>query len=432
MPSRFSGENMSIKIIATDLDGTLMSPDHITVTENTVKTLQKAHDFGVKFAIATGRTLAVTNNVRAQVPFVDYIIYSNGAGVYDCNTDKVIYSDYMPKDIVEKIVNFLDKYPVYYEVYSGGVPCVQSDRAKYFKNNGLPDEFIDEYMQSVSQYDNLPEFVKNNDVEKINLYYFDGEYLAEIQDYLFSLDDIDCTSPVMGDIEMTFNGVNKGKALDGICSQFGIDKNEAMSFGDADNDIDMLQYCEYGFAMANGSEICKKNAKYQALSNAEDGVAVAVRQYVLSKIKPKLLVSACLLGENCKYSGGNNYNEAVAGLGERFEIIPVCPEVFGGMTVPREPCEITNGKVVSKIGEDCTAQYNDGAEKTLYIAGECNAVYALLKERSPSCGKNFIYDGTFSGRLVNGNGITADLLLKNGILVFGESEINKLLDEIAF
>ena len=168
------------------------------------------------------------------------------------------------------------------------------------------------------------------------------------------------------------------------------------------------------------------------LFRSEDGVAVAVRQYVLSKIKPKLLVSACLLGENCKYSGGNNYNEAVAGLGERFEIILVCPEVFGGLTVPREPCEILNCKVVSKTGEDCTAQYNDGAEKTLYIAGECNAVYALLKERSPSCGKNFVYDGTFSGRLVNGNGITADLLLKNGILVFGESEINKLLDEIAF
>lgn len=423
---------MSIKIIATDLDGTLMAPDHITVTEKTIKTLQKAHNYGVKFAIATGRTLAVTGNVRAQVPFVDYIIYSNGACVYDCNEEKVIYSNYMPKNLVEKIVDFLDKYPVYYEVYSGGVQHIQPDKAEYFENKGLPDEFLEEYMQSVISHKNLPEFAKNNDVEKINLYYFDGEYLDEIQKFLFSLDDIDCTSPVMGDIEMTFSGVNKGKALDGICTQFRIDKSEAMAFGDADNDIDMLQYCEYGFAMANGSEICKKNAKYRALSNAEDGVAVAVEQYVLSKIKPKLLVSACLLGENCKYSGGNNYNEAVVNLGEKFEIIPVCPEVFGGLTVPREPCEIVGGKVVSKNGEDCTLQYSDGAEKTLYIANECNAVYALLKERSPSCGKNFVYDGTFSGRLANGNGITADLLLKNGILVFGESEINKLLDEIDF
>lgn len=423
---------MSIKIIATDLDGTLMAPDHVTVTERTVKALERAHSLGVKFAIATGRTLVVTQNVRAQVPFVDYIIYSNGAGVYDCNTDKVIYSNYMPKDIVEDIVDFLDKYPVYYEVYSDGAQHVQMDKAKYFRNHGLPQEFLDEYMESVTAHENLCEFAKNHDIEKINLYYFEGEYLEEIRDYLYAIDDIDLTSPVMGDIEMTFKGVNKGKALDGICSQFCIDKSEAMAFGDSDNDIDMLQYCAYSFAMANGSEICKQNAEYQALSNADDGVADAVEKYVLSKIKPKLLVSACLLGENCKYNGGNNYNKAVIQLGERFEIIPVCPEVFGGLSVPREPCEIIDGKVVSKIGEDCTVQYHDGAEKTLYIAGECNAVYALLKERSPSCGKGFIYDGSFSSRLVNGNGVTADLLLKNGILVFGESEINKLLDEIDF
>lgn len=423
---------MNIKIIAADLDGTLMAPDHITVTERTVKALERAHSFGVRFAISTGRTLAVTKNVRAQVPFVDYIIYSNGAGVYECSSNEIIYSNYMPKDLVAKIVDFLDKYPVYYEVYSDGVQYVQADKAKYFKNHGLPQEFLDEYMKSVAEVKSLSSFAKNNDVEKINLYYFEGEYLNEIRDYLYSLDDIDCTSPVMGDIEMTFKGVNKGKALDGICRRLKIDKSEAMAFGDSDNDIDMLQYCEYGFAMENGSEICKNSAKYRALSNADDGVADAVEKYVLASIKPKLLVSACLLGENCKYNGGNNYNDNAVLLGEKFEIIPVCPEVFGGLETPRDPCEILNGKVISKSGRDCTAEYIDGAEKTLYVAGESNAVYALLKEKSPSCGKNYVYDGSFSKRLVCGNGITADLLMKNGILVFGESEINKLLDEINF
>ncbi len=423
---------MGIKIIATDLDGTLMAPDHITVTERTVRALEKAHSYGVRFAISTGRTLAVTENVRAQVPFVDYIIYSNGAGVYDCNSQKVIFSDFIPKDIVADIVDFLEKYPVYYEVYSGGAQHVQTDKAKYFINNGLPQEFIDEYMKSVTPHTSLSEFSKNNDIEKINLYYFEGEYLEEIRDYLYSIDDIDCTSPVMGDIEMTFKGVNKGKALDGICRKLQIDKSEAMAFGDSDNDIDMLQYCEYSFAMENGSDICKNNARFRALSNAEDGVAAAVEEYVLSKIKPRLLVSACLLGENCKYNGGNNYNEAVQKLGVKFDLVPVCPEVFGGLETPREPCEIIDGRVMTKSGQDCTAEYTDGAEKTLYIANECNAVYALLKEKSPSCGKSCIYDGTFSKRLVNGRGVTADLLLKNGVLVFGESEIKKLLDEIDF
>ena len=145
-------------------------------------------------------------------------------------------------------------------------------------------------------------------------------------------------------------------------------------------------------------------------------------------MKTKVIVSACLLGENCKYSGGNNYNPDVARLTDKFELIPVCPEVFGGLDPPRPPSEIVGDRVISKTGDDVTCQYHDGAEKTLYIARENNCPVALLKERSPSCGCSKIYDGTFSGTLVDGNGITAQLLLDNDIAVFGESNINKLID----
>ncbi|HIZ11812.1 MAG TPA: DUF523 domain-containing protein [Candidatus Eubacterium faecavium] len=180
--------------------------------------------------------------------------------------------------------------------------------------------------------------------------------------------------------------------------------------------------------MGNACEECREKAKYITFSNAQDGVAAAVEKYALGK-KPKLLVSACLLGKNCKYNGGNNKNADVIALKEHFDIVEVCPECFGGLKIPRVPNEIINGRAVSKNGEDFTKEYVDGAEKTLYIAQESGAVYALLKERSPSCGKGVIYDGTFSGRLVPGNGITADLLLKNGYRIFGESETDKLLDE---
>ena len=145
-------------------------------------------------------------------------------------------------------------------------------------------------------------------------------------------------------------------------------------------------------------------------------------------MKTKVIVSACLLGENCKYSGGNNYNPDVARLADKFELIPVCPEVFGGLDTPRPPSEIVGDRVISKTGDDVTCQYHDGAEKTLYIARENNCPVALLKERSPSCGCSKIYDGTFSGTLVDGNGITAQLLLDNDIAVFCESNINKLSD----
>lgn len=140
----------------------------------------------------------------------------------------------------------------------------------------------------------------------------------------------------------------------------------------------------------------------------------------------KILVSACLLGENCKYSGGNNKNEEVIKLGERHTLVPVCPECFAGLPIPRTPAEIRDGRVFNKLGEDITHAFMDGAEKTLYVAEESGCHIAVLKERSPSCGFGKIYDGTFTGNLTDGNGIAADLLYKNGITVLGESQLKRL------
>ncbi len=140
-----------------------------------------------------------------------------------------------------------------------------------------------------------------------------------------------------------------------------------------------------------------------------------------------ILVSACLLGENCKYDGNNNFNKNVLKLKEYFNIIPVCPEVFGGLPIPRTPSEVCGNRVVTSDGADVTAAFADGAERTLYIAQEKNCPAALLKERSPSCGCGRIYDGSFTSNLVDGNGITAELLIKNDIRVFGESQIDKLI-----
>ena len=147
----------------------------------------------------------------------------------------------------------------------------------------------------------------------------------------------------------------------------------------------------------------------------------------MTMTKPKLLVSACLLGENCKYSGGNNRNEQVRALERYFQLIPVCPECFGGLPIPREPSEIRDGCVVSKSGVDVTAAFADGAEKTLYIAEEENCGLALLKERSPSCGLGQVYDGTFTGTLTDGDGLCARLLVGRGLRVIGESQVEELL-----
>ena len=142
----------------------------------------------------------------------------------------------------------------------------------------------------------------------------------------------------------------------------------------------------------------------------------------------KILVSACLLGENCKYDGKNNYREAVARLSEHHELIPVCPEVLGGLPTPRVPAEICrdcegNVRVINSAGADVTEEYLCGAKKALRIAQENCCEFAVLKERSPSCGCGEIYDGTFSHRVVPGDGITAGILKEYGIKIIGESEI---------
>ncbi len=144
-------------------------------------------------------------------------------------------------------------------------------------------------------------------------------------------------------------------------------------------------------------------------------------------MKEKLLISACLLGENCKYSGGNNYCPAVEQLRKRFDLIPVCPERDGGLPTPRVPSERRSDRVVNKLGEDVTAQFRRGAELALHTALENGCRRALLKERSPSCGCGTIYDGSFTGTVITGDGVTAELLKQHNISILGESRIDELL-----
>lgn len=143
----------------------------------------------------------------------------------------------------------------------------------------------------------------------------------------------------------------------------------------------------------------------------------------------KLLISACLLGVNCRYNAEPKAlpDDILTRLLEQHTVIPVCPEQLGGLTTPREPSERQEQRVVMRSGRDVTAEYARGAQEALRLCKQFGCTAAVLKERSPSCGHGEIYDGTFTGTLTPGDGVTAQLLLENGIAVYGESEIDKLL-----
>lgn len=139
----------------------------------------------------------------------------------------------------------------------------------------------------------------------------------------------------------------------------------------------------------------------------------------------KIIVSACLLGHNCKYNGGNNRNQDIIDFVRNHEVLALCPELLGGLSTPRQPAEIQNGIVTNVAGESVDTPFRKGAQAALEIAIREKAELAILQPRSPSCGCKQIYDGTFSRHQIKGKGIFAQLLLEHGIPAIEPDEVKR-------
>lgn len=142
----------------------------------------------------------------------------------------------------------------------------------------------------------------------------------------------------------------------------------------------------------------------------------------------KILISACLLGTPCRYDGKSKACPWIAKLTKYYDLIPVCPETMGGLKTPRDPAEIQEGRIRTQKGRDVTDNYQDGAYWALAAGKFKNVSLAILKENSPSCGVHFIHDGSFSGKLIPGEGVTASKLRKNGFHLIDEEESKTLLE----
>ena len=142
-----------------------------------------------------------------------------------------------------------------------------------------------------------------------------------------------------------------------------------------------------------------------------------------------VLISACLLGIPCRYDGRSMPSDYVIALRDKYNLIPVCPEIYGGLPTPRVPSERIGDRVLMQDGSDVTGNYKRGAECAFALCEMYGIDLAILKEKSPSCGTGKIYDGSFTGALTDGYGVTAELLRSKGIRVIGESEIPTLIGE---
>lgn len=277
---------MSIKLIATDLDGTLLAPDHVSVTPRTMAALTKAHEMGVKIAISTGRTLSLIKEVRDKLPFTDYIIYSNGADVYDCNEEKTVYTQNIPDEKTQRIIELLENFSSYYNIYAdGNIYMKKTSDTSIFENADLPRDFLMHFLETAILTDDMSKEMKDKTAEQIIIYFASDECRKAVSELIAELGNLHYVSSFSDNIEIMSDIASKGLAVKSICDMLGCTAENAMTFGDASNDCSMLEFAEYSFAMANGDEKCKQSAKFITDSNAEDGVAKMIEKYIINEKK---------------------------------------------------------------------------------------------------------------------------------------------------
>ena len=280
---------MDIKLIATDLDGTFLNSNHLTIPQENIDAFKKAHEIGIKVAVASGRTKILADNVTEQLPFLDYLITSNGAVTYDLHTGQVVCSTLMSNAQSVEIFNILKDYNLIYEIYYKG-DCYMNEKSyAMFDGEHVPPHIHDLLKEFIKPVPDLAKLIVSDGIEKLNILSLTGEERIEIEEKIGKTCDIAFASsfPIVkganGNLEMTDREATKGFAIKGLADALGISKENIMCFGDGENDCSMLQFADYSFAMANGTDLVKSTAKYVTDTNDNGGVAKAINKYVFGE-----------------------------------------------------------------------------------------------------------------------------------------------------
>lgn len=270
-----------IRLICLDMDGTLLDDDHATVPPRNVAALRAASERGAAVAIASGRAWALLQGVHAQIGVTRYAVLSNGAAVLDIASGEWIYRRPMDPSARRTILTLLLDWGLPFEVYCEGENYIQHDRTEQVVSSALSPEFS-QVLRTCSHFpEDLNAALEGKDVEKIHIFHVPPERRQELLDAVAACGPLAVTTSFGENMELTAPGVNKGSAVQALCARLGLAPEQVMAFGDAGNDLELLRWAGWSFAMGNASDEAKAAARYVTGSNTEAGVAMAVERYFL-------------------------------------------------------------------------------------------------------------------------------------------------------
>ncbi len=273
---------MSIKLIVTDMDGTLFDDDHVTVPARNVAAFRKARERGVKLALASGRTWSILRDAAEQLGGVDYAILSNGAAIRESATGEYIYENGFPNAQAQALIEGLIREDLPFEVYCRGQNYLRPMDTSRLGEALLSPDFAELYLKrGVVLAPDLAAALEGRPMEKINLFYAPPERQEILWEMARATGPVEISKALERNMEFNYGGASKGTALAALAARLGFAPEEVMAFGDAGNDLTMLRWAGWSFAMENATEEAKAAAKYQTASNREAGVGQTVEKYVL-------------------------------------------------------------------------------------------------------------------------------------------------------
>lgn len=275
---------LDIKLLAVDLDETFLDQDAKVSEQNRIAVC-KAVEQGIIFVVASGRMRYRMPDDVLSIPGLRYLVTSNGANVLDLQTGRVLFEDPISDDIALNIVCSIRQYPIYLELYSGGYAVTDRQLLSYYSPEMYSPGRRTVMERGIHIADDLQAFIADpqNVIDKINIPIIPAEYSKEVSEIL-TRPEICITQSLPQNAEVNHCTANKAEGLSFLCNKLGIRPEQVLAFGDADNDLEMLQFAGHSVAMGNASSEAKAYSRYVTKSNTENGVAWFLEKYVLRQI----------------------------------------------------------------------------------------------------------------------------------------------------